>query len=191
MLWLCFLLIFLIPFLWDMASVQYARRFASTGADASALASAQEYARQLRFVPEWNGIFRGSCELKEYTPQQVVLRYRTHPAFSAAPAFGQPFAATYAANNRNALTAYRSWAEYSGVKNPFGVLIPVIKIYVETERKVFTAYEPLYQRDFNVPNQALAVAYLFRWNSTPRPCPKEGDTYDFTFEWKITMDQAR
>jgi hypothetical protein len=190
MLWVCFLLIFLIPFLWDVASTQYARRFAGTGADGATLAAAQEYARRLHFVPQWNGIFRGRCELGEYRPQQVVLRYRTNPAFSAPPGLGQPAANAYASANRDELTAYRSYAEYSGVVNPAGVAIPVIKVYGEADRKVNTAYGPLYQREFKAPNQALAVAYLRRYTVTPRYCGDGRTTYDFTFEWKITMDAA-
>jgi hypothetical protein len=72
-----------------------------------------------------------------------------------------------------------------------GVPIPSIKVYVETLREVHTAYGPIYNRDFKTPNKALAIAYLSRWNMTPRPCGEEEVTYDFTFEWKITMDKAR
>ena len=189
-LWVCFIIIFLIPFFWDVASVHYARRFASTGADASTLAAAQEYTRKLQYVPQWNGIFRGSCPLQEYTPQQVVLRYRTNPAFFAPPGIGYGYAADYAAKNRDQLTTYRSWPEFTG-QNVVGIPIPWIKVYDETKRQVFTAYGPIYGQDFNVPNKALAVAYLSRWNMTPRPCGNGYNTYDFTFEWKITLDKAR
>jgi hypothetical protein len=41
-------------------------------------------------------------------------------------------------------------------------------------------------------NQAVAVAYLKDWHMTPRPCPGSGKvpriTYDFTFEWAVTLD---
>jgi hypothetical protein len=189
--WVCFVIIFLIPFFWDVASVHYARRFAGTGADAGSLAAAQEYVRQLQYLPEWNGIFRGRCELGEFTPQQVVMRYRTHPAFGAPPGIGQGYATSYAAQNRDELTTYRSWPEYGGTQVE-GIPIPWIKVYVETQRRVNTAYGPLYQRDFDVPNRGLAVAYLWRWNEMPRPCPDgEHVTYDFTFAWKITLDKAR
>ena len=188
----CFLLIFLTPFFWDVASVHYARRFAGAGADAGTLAAAQEYARALHHVPAWNGIFRGSCALQEYTPQQVVLRYRALPAFAAPPGLGQPQAAAYVARNRDGLSAYRSWPEYSGVQFPAGVPLPVIKVYAETERRSSTAYSPLYGREFRVPNRAQAVAYLDRWTVAPRPCPGvSASTYDFTFEWKIALDRAR
>jgi hypothetical protein len=190
-LWVCFILIFLIPFFWDIASVHYARRFAGTGADAAALAAAQEYVRPLQYVPTWNGLWLGKCELAEYTPQQVVLRYlATQPAFSAAPAFGHGQAQAFAAQNHDELTAYRSWSEYTG-RNVAGVPIPWIVVEVETLRRVHTAYRPIYGRDFDVPNRAKAVAYLSQWHSTPRPCPTGSGTYDFSFEWKITLDTAR
>jgi hypothetical protein len=195
MIWSCFLLMLLIPFLWDVGSVHYTRRFAGTGADAGSLAAAQEYARQLHYVPEWNGIFRGSCPLQEYTPQQVVLRYRTLPAFGAPPGLGRPQAESYAARNRAPLTAYSSWPEYSGTRFPAGVPVPVIKVRVDTERRTNTAYSPIYGREFLVPHKAQAVAYLRRWTVTPRPCYENGsfvaNTYDFTFEWKITLDTLR
>lgn len=190
LIWVCFIIIFLIPFFWDVASVHYARRLAGTGADAASLAAAQEYARQLHYVPEWNGIWYGRCDLAEYTPQQVVWRYRQLPAFAAPPDIGYGMAVEYAARNRDELTAYRTWPEYAG-REVFGVPIPWIMVYVETLRHVFTAYEPIYGREFEAPNKAEAVAYLNHWTVTPRPCPGGFETYDFTFEWKITLYKAR
>ncbi|HEU4323632.1 MAG TPA: pilus assembly protein TadG-related protein [Roseiflexaceae bacterium] len=193
-LWVCFALIFLIPFFWDVASVHYARRFAGTGADAASLAAAQEYARQLQHTPMHNGIFLGSCPRKEYTPQLVVLRYLTDPAFLAPPWLGYGYADNYARENRTDLLSYRSWPEHGG-RQVAGVPIPWIKVAVDTRRKVFTAYEPIYGREFQAPNQALAVAFLDQWTMTPRPCVEDGVvvafTYDFTFEWEVTLDTAR
>ncbi len=191
LLWVCFVLLFMIPFFWDVASVHYARRFAGTGSDAASLAAAQEYARQLHFVPIWNGIFYGRCELGEYTPQQVVLRYLTNPAFGAPAGIGEPYARQYALENRNTLTTYRAWPDYTLAKPVAGIPIPAIKVYVEAKREVFTAYAPLYRREFEAPNRALAVAYLDTWRMTPRPCGSYYTTYDFTYEWKITLDKAR
>ncbi|MCU0491721.1 MAG: pilus assembly protein TadG-related protein [Chloroflexaceae bacterium] len=193
MLWVMFVLLFLTPFFWDIGSVHYARRFAGTGADAAALAAAQEYVNRLQFM--WGHPrqqqFRGRCELGEFTPQQVVARYKMERLNTIAPvSLGYGMAQRYAGSNRADLTAYRSWREYS-IHNAAGVPIPVIKVYTETEREVHTAYGPIYGRDFQVPNRAQAVAYLDRSNYTPRPCPYKKVTYDFTFEWKITMDRAR
>jgi hypothetical protein len=190
LIWVIFIILFLIPFFWDVGSIHYARRFAGIGADAASLAAAQEYARRLHFVPQHQGLFLGKCELGEFTPQQVVMRYRLEPAFTGAPGFGQGYASSYASQNRDDLKAYRSWPEYSGVQAPAGVPIPVIKVYVDTEREAHTAYAPIYRRIFNVPNKAQAVAYLRRWTVTPRPCPYNMTTYDFTFEWKIALDKA-
>lgn len=189
LLWVCFIIIFLIPFFWDVGSVHYARRFAGTGADGASLAAAQEYARHLQYVPEWNGIWYGECP-HECTPQQVVLRYRTLPAFGAPPGIGYGMAQQYAALNRDELTAYHSWPQFAG-RTVHGVPIPWIVVYVETLRPVHTAYGPIYGRDFEAPNRAKAVAYLWRWHSWPRRCNKWCTTYDFTFEWKITLDKAR
>jgi len=190
-LWVCFVLIFLIPFFWDIGSLYYARRFAGTGADAAALAAAQEYARQLQHGVFWNGTWRGRCELAEYTPQQVVMRYlTTKPAFSALPAIGIAQAQVYAAQNRDELTAYRAWPEFAG-RNVVGVPIPWIVVNVTTRRQVHTAYQPIYGREFSVAHDATAVAYLSQWSVTPRPCSQYTSTYDFTFEWKITLDAAR
>lgn len=186
----CFVLILLIPFLWDVASVHYARRRSGAAADSAALAAAQEYARLLQHMPEWNDIFRGSCELGEYLPQQVVLRYRQQPAFSAAPAFGQGYAAEYAARNGADLAGYRSWAHYAG-RTVHDVPVPWIVVSAEVKRLVHTAYRPIYGRDFEVPNQALAVAFLNQWQSIPRPCGDGRNTYDFMFEWKITLDNSQ
>ena len=190
--WVCFLVIFLIPFFWDVASVYYARRFAGTGSDGGSLAAAQEYARELHYVPEWNGIWYGRCDLGEYTPQQVVMRYSRLPAFSAPPGIGYPLALDYAGRNRTTLTNYRSWPEYAG-RVVAGVPIPWIVVSTETLRHVNTAYDPLYGREFEAPNHALAVAYLWQWHMWPRPCPDSSGnvTYDFTFEWKVTMDRMR
>ena len=189
-LWICFVIIFLIPFFWDVASVHYARRFSGAGADAGSLAAAQEYARQLQYVPQWNGIFRGSCPLQEYTPQQVVLRYKLNPAFGAPPGIGYSQAESYVGQNGDGMDSYRSWPEYAG-RVVAGVPIPWIKVAIDTGRHVNTAYGPIYQKEFDVPNKALAVAYLWQWNMTPRPCGNGYNTYDFTFEWKITLDKAR
>lgn len=186
----CFAIIFLIPFFWDVGSVYYARRFASTGSDAASLAAAQEYARQLQHVPDFNGIWYGRCELGEFTPQQVLARYLLEPAFMASPYIGYGYAQDYANRNRNQLTQYQSRTEYGG-RQVEGVPIPWIIVYVETNKDVFTAYGPLYGREFKAPNQALAVAYLHDWTMTEHPCPGGEVTYDFTFEWKITLDKAR
>jgi hypothetical protein len=189
-LWVCVVLIFLIPFFWDVASVHYARKFAGTGADAAALAAAQEYARAVQRTPSINGIWRGRCELGEYTPTQVVLRYRQLPTFSAPPALGSGQAEAYAARNRARLMAYATWPEFHG-RMVEGVPIPWLVVAAQTERDVATAYGPIYQRAFTVPNKALAVAFLYRWAKFPRPCGNGQQTYDFTFEWKITLDTAR
>lgn len=115
LLWVCFIIIFLIPFFWDVGSVHYARRFAGTGADGASLAAAQEYARRLQYVPAWNGIWYGQCP-HECTPQQVVLRYRGLPAFGAPPGIGYGQAQQYAALNRDELTAYGSWRNLRGAR---------------------------------------------------------------------------
>jgi TM2 domain-containing membrane protein YozV len=186
----CFVMVLLIPFLWDVASVHYGRRRSNAAADSAALAAAQEYARKLQHTMQWNDMFRGKCELGEYVPQLVVLRYLMEPAFTGAPAFGQGYAAEYAGRNGADLTSYRSWPHHAG-KTVQGVPIPWIKVRTEVQRPVHTAYRPIYGREFEVPNQALAVAFLDRWYMIPRPCGADGRvTYDFTFEWKITLDNS-
>lgn len=88
------------------------------------------------------------------------------------------------------LTSYNSWPR-SGGTSVAGVPIPQIVVAVETLRPVQTAYQPIYSQELETPNKALAVAYPDRWRMTPRPCSKYTTTYDFTFEWKITLDKAR
>ncbi|MBC8163841.1 MAG: Tad domain-containing protein [Roseiflexaceae bacterium] len=191
LIWVCFIILFMVPFFWDVGSVHYARRFASTGSDAGALAAAQEYARQVEHVPMFNGIWYGRCELGEFTPQQVVLRYRALPAFGAPAGIGQPYAAQYASANRNSLTSYNSWPDYGIAKIVTGVPIPAIRVQISTDKDVATAYD-IYGREFKTPNKAQGVAFLDQWTVTPRPCPGVNkETYDFTFRWKITLDKAR
>jgi Flp pilus assembly protein TadG len=193
-LWVIFIILLLIPFFWDVSSVFYARGSARTAADAATLAAAQEYAHRLQRTTAHNGIFRGKCSRHEYTPQQVVLRYLREPALTASPAIGLSAATSYASANRNELIAYRSWPEYSGTVYPAGIPVPVIKVYGETQRPVHMAYRPLYGRDFDMTNRAVAVAYLKHWRMVPRPCPGSTRvprvTYDLTFEWSITLDAA-
>lgn len=185
MLWVCCAIIFLIPFFWDVSSLFYARRFAGASADAASLAAAQEYARQLEYTQTWQGLWRGRCDLHEYTQQQVVQRYSLHPALLAPPDLGYPAASSYAQQNNATLKSYSSTPVYAG-QIVAGVVIPQIEIAAATERQVFMAYQPLYQREFQAPNHASALAYLARWSSTPRTCGG-GTTYDFSFEWKVTL----
>ncbi|NOK57340.1 MAG: hypothetical protein GFH27_549309n74 [Chloroflexi bacterium AL-W] len=211
LIWICFVILFLIPFVWDIASVQYARRFAKTGAEAAALAATQEYARSLHYQPTVQGVFRGSCSQQEYSPQDVLRRYLSQPTFGAPNGIGMGYANQFAQENGSQLTTYRSWAEDGGILVE-GVSIPWIKVYVETLRPVHTAYWPIYRHDLKTPNRALAVAYLADWSSQSRPCNGSDDpaasvtspatttedmatcdecTYDFTFEWQVTLDRAR
>jgi Flp pilus assembly protein TadG len=191
-LWVMFLILLLAPFFWDIANVFYARGSARTAADAATLAAAQEYADRLQRTTERNGIFRGQCSQSEYTPRQVVQRYLTNPTFTASPAIGIGIAHHYAAINQNKLLQYRSWPEYSGRRTAAGMLIPVIKVYGETQRPIHMAYRSLYGRDFDIANQAVAVVYLKQWRMTARSCYEAGTytgtTYDFTFMWAITLD---
>jgi hypothetical protein len=193
-LWVAFVIVLLTPFFWDIASLLYARGSARTAADAATLAAAQEYTHQLQRTTIHNGLFRGRCSQHEYTPQQVVLRYLRQPALRGTPAIGFAAATNYARSNRNTLITYRSWPEYSGTTFAAGIPIPVIKVYGETQRPIQMAYRPIYGRNFEITNQAVAVAYLKRWRMMPRPCPGSGKvpriTYDLTFEWAITLDAA-
>jgi hypothetical protein len=176
-----------IPFFWDVASVHYTRRLAGTGADAAALAAAQEFIRPLQHVSGFNGPFLGSCSKHEFKPELVLLRYLTHPNFNVPADVGQALALMYATNNRNDLTSFRAWIDFDGAPELFGIPIPMIKVAVGTERPVHTAYGPIYRRSFSVPNEAQAAAYLSFFKVTPRYCGDGDWTFDFTLEWKITL----
>ncbi|MCG8352408.1 MAG: pilus assembly protein TadG-related protein [Chloroflexales bacterium] len=176
-----------IPFFWDVASVHYTRRMAGTGADAAALAAAQEFIRPLQHVFGFNGPFLGSCSRREFKPELVLLRYITHPNFNAPAEVSQALALSYATNNRNDLTSFRAWIDLDGAPELFGIPIPMIKVAVGTERPVHTAYGPVYRRSFHVPNEAQAAAYLNFFTVTPRYCGSGDWTFDFTLEWKITL----
>lgn len=160
------------PFFVDLASVQYARRMAQTGADAGALAAAKSLAIVLsggtprvsdgewhRFLSDAteaaHGVAAGRYFLDVYVGRALGGQGRTAALVSAQQ---------YAEANGTVLQTGANIVSVSeSCTNIYGYSICDVLATCVVDREVALLMRDLYGRDFRTPAHASAEAYLVRY----------------------------
>ena len=180
----------LAPIFVDWAVVHQSRRIAQNGADAGALAAAEQYARMLSQVYTTVGCYPFS------TP--AVLEYQgMRPAIIGNTPIGAPFATMYTMMNDDTkptraypIFYYNMWpyyADWEAIYYSAGIPIAPVTTYVHAQKRIPLIYEGLYGGSFNLRAKARGEAYILKTLIEPT---KVGccDQYCTTGPWMMQYD---
>lgn len=168
----------LVPLIFDLTSVRYARQGAQTAADAAVTAAAKDYAQPLSI--RWVGF----CA---EPPPSVVGRYKAYVDGIQWAPLGYGAAHGYASANRARLTSYRNY-QNGRFKIVDTIPLPYLEIRGSSEKTVHTVVE--YGQQFEAPAKATSAVVLDRWDHWVFPCSIAGEPdvfHVYRFYWKIKL----